>query len=307
MRSTPECPVFSRADARACGWSDAALSRAVQRGRLHRVRRNQFTALPPDPRLAAVAAVRGCGGSVASHRSAALLHGLPLVGAAPAVPDVTVPPRGTGDLHLAHLCRATLRPEDVVFVDDVPVTSVPRTIIDLGRHRPMATMVAAADFAVHEGLTTLEQLGEVLAFCANWPRASRAARALAQVDGRAESPLESISRLAFSWLRLPAPVLQQRIRDDHGIVIARTDFYWDEFGVVGEADGKIKLKDWDYQIASKAREEGLEDLGLEVVRWGWTDIVQLLRSLEARIRRAFDRGQRRDALGFPRRWSLAAA
>ncbi len=236
-----------------------------------------------------------------------MLHGLPLIGGTPPVPDVTVQPRRTGDLHLAHLCRATLRPEDVVIIDDIEVTSVARTIIDVGRHRPVATTVAAADFALHEGLTTLEQLREVLAFCANWPRASRAARALGQVDGRAESPLESISRLAFSWLRLPAPEPQQRIRNERGIVIARTDFYWDEFGVVGEADGRSKLQAWDDLVTAKDREEDLEDLGLAVIRWGWADVVRRPRLLEARIQRAFARGQRRDALGFPRRWSLAAA
>jgi hypothetical protein len=307
MRKLPDQPVFSRADARVLGWTDPALTRAARSGRINQLRRDQFTASSPDSRLAAIAAVRGCRGAVISHRSAAIMHGLPLVGPLPPVPDVTVPPSGTGDLAAAHLYRATMRPEDIVEIDRCPVLSVPRTIVDLGRHRPMATAVAAADFALHEGLTTLDELAATLEFCRRWPRAERAARALRHVDGRAESPLESISRLVFVWLRLPAPKPQQRIRNERGVIIARTDFYWDEYGVVGEADGKSKLQRKEDLDAAWDRHDDLDDLGLVVVRWGWTEAVRMPRVLGAKVQRGFERGRRRDALGLPRRWSLAAA
>ena len=195
---------------------------------------------------------------------------------------------------------------------DDPVLSVPRTLIDLGRHRPMATMVAAADYALHENLTTLAELHAVLDRCRLWPGAARAARALRRVDGRAESPLESVSRLVLAWVGLPPPRPQQRIRNERGVIIARTDFYWDEFGVVGEADGKAKLHiaEDDEQAAARIdgawdRHSDLEDLGLVVVRWGWHQAVRTPRQLEARVRRGFARADRLAALGLPRRWSLA--
>lgn len=296
--------MFSRTDARLLGWSDAALSRAVRAGTLLRLRRDQFTAAPPDARHAAIAAARGCSGSVVSHRSAAVLHGLPLVGTPPPVPDVTVQPRRTGDLRAGHLCRATLRPEDVVVVDDVPVTSIARTVIDLGRHRPMTTMVAAADFALHHRLTTLDELREVLAACRGWPGAARAARALERVDPLAESPLESVSRVAFGWLHLPAPMPQRWIYDQHGVFVGRCDFYWDEYGVVGEADGAAKLQERGDLLAEKRRQDALERLHLIVVRWNWDDVVRTPRLLRIRIRDSFADGIRRDALGFPRLWSV---
>lgn len=305
MRQLPSAPVFSRRDTRALGWSDPAHSRAVRSGQLARLRRDQFTALPVDARIAAIAAARGCSGSVISHRSAAVLHGLPIVGTMPAVPDVTVQPRRTGDLHGAHLYRATMRPEDVVEVDGLPVTSVARTVIDLGRHRPAATMVSAADFALHHALTSLDELREVLDSCRGWPRVDRAARALAMVDARAESPLESISRLALRWLHLPTPDLQSRIHGRWGEFVARTDFYWDQFGVVGEADGRATLADAADLYADKQRQEALERLGIYVVRWNWTDVIRWPRLLGARVHRQFDLGRRRDQLGFPRQWSVA--
>lgn len=304
MRQLPDTPVFSRADTRLLGWSDPALDRAVHAGKILRLRRDQYTAAPSDARLQAVAAARGCSGSVVSHRSAALLHGLPLVGARPVVPDVTVQPGRTGDLDAAHLCRATMRPEDVVTVEDVPVTSIARTIIDLGRHRPMAAMVAAADFALHHELTSMDELREVLDACRGWPGAKRAARALEKVDPLAESPLESISRLAFGWLQLPAPKSQRWIYDQRGVFIGRCDFYWDEFGVVGEADGETKLQERSDLLAEKKRQDALERLHLIVVRWNWDDIVHAPRLLAVRIRDSFSDGMRRDAIGFPRLWSV---
>ncbi len=230
-----------------------------------------------------------------SDRSAVLLHGLPLIGPQPLVPTVSVHPNGTGDLQDAHLYRATLREEDVMEIDGCLVTSVARTIIDVGRHRPMAITVVAADAALHAGKTTLDELYELLEFCQSWPGAARAARALRHVDGRSESPLESISRLVFVWHGLPAPVPQQRIRNEHGVIIARTDFYWDEFGVAGEADGKIKWQEDETIDEAWERHDDLGDLGLVVVRWGWNEAVRTPRQLTAKVRRGFDRGQQRDS------------
>jgi hypothetical protein len=270
-----------------------------------RLRRDQFTGGNSDPMTAAIAAARGCRGAVISHRSAALIHALPLVGGPPPLPDVTVPPNGTGDLQAAHLYRASLRDVDVVEINGVPVTSIARTVVDMGRHRPTSTMVAAADYVLHEKLTTLDELRDVADSCRGWPKVDRAMKGLFLVDARAESPLESISRLTMNWLRLPPPEPQVLIRNDRGVVIARTDFYWDEFGVVGEADGRGKLREHDDLVDAWDRHEDLDQLGLVVVRWGWADVTRGPRQFDVRIRRSFERGRRRDALGLPRLWSVA--
>ena len=79
-----------------------------------------------------------------------------------------------------------------------------------------------------------------------------------------------------------------------GLWLARVDFYWDEFGVVGEVDGKIKYDDQPESVLwrEKRRQERLEDTGLVVVRWGRAELDVLPR-LVARLRSAFDRGSRR--------------
>jgi len=309
MRSTPPATVFSRADARACGWSDAALSRAVRSGRVLRLRHDQFTAPEhrDDPRVAAAAAARACRGSVVSHRSAALIHALPLLHSEPTRPDLTITPHATGDVAAALLHRATLRPEDVIEVDGVPVTTVARTLVDIGRSTSTAAAVVTIDAALHRGLADADNLKEIVRTCRNWPGIRRAKRALAAADGRAESPLESFSRLVLRWLELPTPDLQTTLCDQNGAFLGRTDFYWDEFGVAGEADGRTKYDDRDVLTAEKLRQEELADPGVEMVRWGWTDARYRPRHLGERVTRAFERGRRRDRSGFPRQWSVQTA
>lgn len=300
-------PVFSRAEARSAGWSDSALDRAIRAGRVFRLRRDQFTSAPPSEhfRLSAIAAARSCHGSVVSHGSAATLHKLPMLGRRrDDRPAVTVPPAGTGDLRGALLHRAQLWPEDVVNLASTNVTSVARTIADLGRSCPTATTVVAADYAIHHAMVELAQIEDVLLRAWIWPGIRRAWRSLALVDGRAESPLESVSRLVLGWMRVAAAKLQTPLYDERGLFVGRVDFYWPEFG---EADGRIKYDDRSVLFAEKRRQEALEDLGLIVVRWDWTDVTRRPRLLAKRLQAAFERGRLRDRSGFPRQRSATAA
>ena len=241
MRDTPD-GLFDRGTALRLGWTDGALCRAVRSGRLIRPRHGLYCRpeCARTPGLDAVAAARACSGSTVSHHSAALLHGLPLLGDVRAIrPALTVPPRATGDVCGALLHRARLWPEDVVDVGGAPVTSVARTVADLARSCPIATSVVAADAALHRDLVTCAEIEDVLLRCWMWPGIRRAWRALRAVDARSESPLESASRLVMGWLGLPPPDLQAVVLS-RDVFVARVDFYWPEAGVVGEADGPVK-------------------------------------------------------------------
>jgi hypothetical protein len=177
----------------------------------------------------------------------------------------------------------------------------------VARHRPTGAAVAAIDYALHEGLLTFDELLDVLDFCRVWPRIIRARRAVQLSDSRAESPLESISRLTIGWLGLPQPDLQCVIRGEAGEFLGRGDFYWDEYGVLGEADGRSKYDERPVLTAEKDRQERLEDPGLVVVRWGWWHATQGRYTLRGKLQRGFDRGRARDRAGLPRRWSVSAS
>lgn len=304
MRSLPDHPVFTRAELRALGWSDAAITRAVRSQRLTRLRRGILAA--GDHRHArAIAATLSCSGSVISHRSALLMHGLPVVGRIPAVPELTVVPRVTGGLVNAHLYRASLPAEHRTRHDGVPVTTVARTLIDVGRNLPRTMAVAAIDAALRRELVNDDAVSDVLLRCWNWPGIRRAQRAVRLSDGRADSPLETVSRLAMGRLGLPRPQPQVLILDECLRVVAQVDFYWDEFGVVGEADGRSKYDSRDILTAEKARQELLEDLGIVVVRWGWDQPTRKPRLFQERLEGGFARGRARDRSGFRRLWSVA--
>lgn len=306
MRTVPTSDVFTRPELHRLGWTDPAITRAIRSGRLLRVRRGVLAvAGTGSARLDVIAAVASCSGSFASHRSGALVHGLPILGPASVRPDLTVQPGETGDTAHALVHRATLRPEDVTTVDGIPVTSVARTLIDLARSSAQAVALVALDAALHRGMVSGEELLDVASMCRTWPGARRISAVLSSADARAESPLETVSRLTLQRTRLPAPDLQRSILDERGLFIGRTDFYWDRPGVVGEADGDLKYAEPDALVREKRRQEALENAGLIVVRWGWPDLSRPS-VLADRIERAFRRGAQRDATS-PRLWSVRAS
>ncbi len=250
---------------------------------------------------AARGAAAACDRAMLSHASAAIAHGVPVVGRAIDQPCVTVG-AGTALRSLAkvHLHRATL--DEVVAIDGDRILPIARTVIDLAREHGLVAGLAAADFALHERLITDEQLAIVLGQQQCWPGIKKARWVADFADARTESPLESVSRLRCSQHRLPAPRPQARICDPSGAIVARCDFYWDAFGVAGEADGAMKWADDPAQRDKRDEKTHLlESLGLIVVDWGWADLRRF-GAVARRLQLGFARGARP---GSPeRRWSV---
>lgn len=209
---------------------------------------------------------------VVSHRSAAALLGLPVIGHLDDRVHVVRGPAGGGRSE-GDVVRHTVagRLEDV-DLDGVLVTSAARTVTDLARSEGLLAGVVAGDAALRAGLTTLDALRtEVLQ--AGSGRGVRAARrAVDLVDPRSESPGESLSRVRLAEAGLPAPDLQHELYDAAGL-IGRVDFWWQDAGVVGEFDGRVKYGTGDPDVLwdEKLREDRLRAAGHRVVRWTWAD------------------------------------
>ncbi len=233
----------------------------------------------PTLRLKLAAAEAGLGrGWVASHGTAALLHGLVLL--RPARADrivLTVSPEtwGHSDPVGVHVHRARLPARHVTAVDGVPVTTAARTLVDLGRLLPLRDGVVAMDAALHARQVARDELLAVIVACRGWPWIRRAGRAVELSDPAAESPLESLSRLFFVDHAIPMPRSQVTLLRN-GLFIARTDFWWELQRVAGEADGLAKYTDADVLRAEKLRQERIEATGARVVRWTWSDIERPL-------------------------------
>jgi hypothetical protein len=170
----------------------------------------------------------------------------------------------------------------------LPVTTVARTVIDLARTMTFTDGVVAADAAIRQGLTSKSKLRAVLATFSGKPGMIQSGRVVQFANGLAESPLESIARVAFDRLGLPAPRLQVWIHDAAGEIIGRVDFYWEEHKTIAEVDGAMKYDlDPGRARAQLRRDKRLRDAGYEVVRFTWHDITARPGEAAASIRAAF--------------------
>jgi hypothetical protein len=242
-------------------------------------------------RLAAVLAATGSQ-SVGSHRSAARVYGLGLVGRdREQDTEITRAPGGRGG-HTARLGvrvhLAALPGEHVVSYRGVPLTSVPRTVIDLARALPFGEGVAVADSALHAGLTSKSELAAVIADCPRWRGLQRAREVTAFSDTRSESVLESLSRAVFHQSGLPPPDLQVWVGDDEE-VIGRVDFLWRRYNTIGEADGAVKYQNPARARTQLERDARLRAAGYEVVHFTWPDITRVPAQVVDEIRLAFSR------------------
>jgi hypothetical protein len=197
-----------------------------------------------------------------------------------------------------HRFAAPLPPDEVVVVDGLAVTSLPRTVIDLARTLPFADAVAAADAALRLGVHPV-LLAETLQRASGRPGVAAARRVVAFADGRSESAGESHSRVMLHRIGLPPSTLQLSVVDSSGRLVGRCDFGWEQQRTLGEFDGRVKYGRLlrpgepaaDVVYREKCREDALRDEGWQMVRWGSADL-QHEQVVAARLRRAFRRGTR---------------
>ena len=291
--------VVGRAQVRAAGVGDAEVRRLVRSGRWTVLRRgvyidsDRLAEVGPVAAHAAAARLALGGRGVASHRTAAALHGLALLGPPGPAHLTVVPgvlsPRTAPDLRLA---AAGLPSHHVADVAGLPVTTPARTVVDLGRSLPFRAAVVVADSALRRGITERAELDLVLRDCWTWPGIRRAARVVGFAADGSDSALESLCRVVFRDGGLPAPRQQTVLVDPRDGWFARVDFCWEGFGTVVEADGRLKYDDPDALWREKLRQERIEDLGYTVLRVTWAQIVHRPAETVARVLRAFARGSR---------------
>ncbi len=300
-------PIRLRRHLAADGYTSEDLARMTRAGELVRVRRGAYAGpVEPDldPRAAHLrllaATTAQCGpGAVISHTSAAAVHDLPVWREHLDRVHLTRDRRGGGcTRRWVQVHGAPLDATEIVEVAGRPVTSLARTVVDLGCTLPLVPAVAAGDAA----LTRISR-GEIMAVLeaqAGRTGIGRARRMATLLDARSESAGESYSRVVFHENRLPAPELQYQVLTPTGNFVARSDFGWPEFGVLGEFDGRAKYGRMlrrpgqtaeDVLIEEKRREDRLRALGWIVIRWMWSDLIHP-DPLISQLRAALARGRR---------------
>ncbi|WP_006245805.1 hypothetical protein [Mycolicibacterium tusciae] len=181
-------------------------------------------------------------------------------------------------------------------IDGMVVTTAARTAFDLGRRLELKmgvqridALMNATDLKVrdveaiskrHPGIRGLVQLRQTLRL----------------VDGGAESPYESLTRLLLVQAGFPLPQTQIPVFDEHGRLFARIDMGWPEWLVGVDFDGAhhwtdSKQRTWDVERYAK-----LPDLG-------WIDVRLTSGMLHRNPQVFLDRvGAALVARGCPKTW-----
>ncbi|WP_137725033.1 DUF559 domain-containing protein [Prescottella subtropica] len=170
-------------------------------------------------------------------------------------------PRGM----IAHNCR--IEPDEFRLVHGIRVSTPARAAFDLGRRLPRIPAIVAIDALCN---ATGLKPADVLLLADRYAGMRGVARLRAildDVDGGAESPPETHTRLVLVDAGLPRPSTQVRIPNASGRVFARSDMGWWQWRVLVEYDG---ADHWNR--AQRARDierlAQLDKLGWTVVRVG---------------------------------------
>ena len=235
--------------------------------------------------------------AVVSHLSAAVLHGLPVLAGSLSRVQLTRADIPGGKCRGGiRLYAAPLHADDLVTVEGIAVTSLARTVLDLGRTVPFRQAVMTGDAALRRGLARAD-LDSCLLRSTRWPGMPAARRVVAFLDPRSESAGESLSRVALHTAMVPPPQPQFEVRDRRGKLVGRADFGWQAQRTLGEFDGRVKygrlLKPGesagDVIYREKLREDALRDLDWQVVRWTSAELMTF-GLVTQRLERAFVRG-----------------
>lgn len=227
--------VVDRLDLRGCGLSANQIRSRVERGVLHRRYRGVYAVGHPTltPEGRRLAAARALGRDAAlSHRSAAAVWGLRrssrLEVVLPTSAGRVAPPGITLHRH------ATLRTTDVTTVGVLPVTTVPRTLLDLAAVLSPQHVEAAIRQADDAELFDLTAAHEALAAHPRH-RGARALRALL-ADLRDRDVHLTFSTLELLMLELCAAHRLPHPQSNVVVCGHRVDFHWPGTPVIVETD-----------------------------------------------------------------------
>lgn len=199
---------------------------------------------------------------------------------------ITVPVGKNLDRKTLTVHIARLPVDDICDVDTWPVTTPERTFLDIAASMDRERLVAVGDGLLARQLTTVDALQDRLAL-AHRVRGVRLAReAVPLLDGRAQSPPESILRLRFQNAGLPAPELQFRIRlSDYAI---HPDFAWPKARTALEYEGRQHAEVGQFALDIDRYSE-LAARGWLVLRASNRDLAdrsaRLIRQVSAALRR----------------------
>ncbi|MGV9612426.1 hypothetical protein [Nocardia xishanensis] len=242
-----------------CEYGRAEMRTRVDRGDWVRVFHGVYreAATPPTPQLRVEAARLSIGAEslTAAYETGAELHGF-AVGESRATHVLGAQRSRTSRL-VVHSDR--IEPGDLDLIKGTVTTNAVRTAVDVARTTDRLDALATLDSALHLGISRTALLTE-----SERHRGRRgyvqAAELIELADGRAESPMESRTRLRCIDAGLPRPESQVDVLTGNGP--RRLDLGWPEWRIGLEYDNAV----WHSGDAPTARDELRPELSAD----GWT-------------------------------------
>lgn len=230
-------------------------------------------------------------GTVVSHSTAALLHGIPLpwrIERATALHLASRSPRraphATGII--GH--QLALTDGDLSVRDGLPLTSPERTWCDLATMVHLYDLVAAGDYLIHHRspITISARLMLAIEHRTSGRGVRLLTRALGLLDPRSESPPESTLRVILIEGGAPSVRVNHVVTDPYGEFVGRTDLTVDEWNLVLEYQGDYHRTTKGQWRADMTRRSKLEATGRRVMELNADDLrdpIELMRRIRARI------------------------
>lgn len=208
-----------------------------------------------------------------SHQTAAALHGFRRYPEGPLVVSVSRHLAAPANITLVRV--KPLKAKDVEVVKGLKVTKVLRTLVDLAALAPQKDVRAATDEALSRKWITVEDFATAVGKV-------KKARGVAFLrtlvgeyqggDGPCESELESVLFELLDAAELPRPIRQRVVKI--GDRVRRTDFCFEDFGVVVEADSFAYHSSPMAFEKDRQRYNSLTARGFKVLQWTWTAIQE---------------------------------
>ncbi len=287
---TAEDGFFTRPMAKNAGYDDRDITRLVRAGHWTRFRRGAYAFTDEWKALDEVgrhrvrcrAVMRSLGGDVAlSHGSGVVAH------------DIDVWDLPLDKVHVTRLDGASGRIErdvvhhegravddDVVVRHGMKVLRAERCVLEAGSRTTNEVALCLFDSGLRAEAYDEQQLLECHKLLEFWPFMRHLHIPVRMADARSGSVGESRGRWAFRQMGIPCPDLQHEVHDGHGHLLGTTDWWWEQFGLLGEFDGRVKYgrllkpgqEPGDVVFQEKRREDLLrETTGCRMIRFVWSD------------------------------------
>ncbi|HSI79214.1 MAG TPA: type IV toxin-antitoxin system AbiEi family antitoxin domain-containing protein [Solirubrobacterales bacterium] len=275
--------IVTRQQLLATGLGAEAIKHRARRGWMQPVHRSVYLVglAPLTMRGREIAAVRACGPTaILGHRSAACFwEMLPYPADFDRV-SVIVTNRNIRSKPGIAVHRSTsLARRDYVLRDGIPVTTPPRTILDLASVAPEAEVERAIAEGYAKRILSERQLIDQLERNAGRPGV-RLLRELLEVDGGVTPTRSEAERRMLAVLRaadVPLPEVNARL-DRYEV-----DFLWRDHRLVLEVDGFATHSSRASFEADRVRDARLAAFGYAVIRVTWRQLVRRPEAFAARL------------------------